>query len=629
MKIGNRLGPRPNLSEFLAAPNLMAVRWEPSEIPGVLRKRLEVPAHCAALAYAEDGDVAFHQSGSRFTVAGEVLLARTDPGDLTMIFPELRSADGYTVSVALSITGRIVTDRADLFRDFGRVLLPAPGVFTISDMKSFLGGEVRRLLDEYVGARNVVDLHRKNVPAEWLDQFRAALERFTFGSGVEIAPEVAMSLSSYDYETEQAKEEARRREARRREEEAAARAERMRRLEALLREEDVRSLIERVSDERLRSMLYAKLMEEDALFLSKEDLIERLGAAGEELRDLLFRALHELPDPGSGGAAGAPRASPVEWPEEHAEDVYLACGRRIVRIAASDWTLEPQIRECAEPLRSVRVVQCGDSFVAGGGKTVLYLFREGGAGDERIEFPLAPRPFSARGGINSVAASGPWLFATHSEFGLARWQVTEPGRAAERLFDEITARQRTVRGVCAAGGRVYFAAGPEVWCFAAGDPRPSPQRLAWPETAPITALAALGEAVFAGAADGTLIAWFGPAPAATGAVLARRKEPVVGVRPALLRGLPHVVFTAHDTAVHARVIGQPLETAFESGGVTLAFMDACADLIAAVDGAGGRLFLWRTTQPSEPAGVVECWRFDSKPVLDVHLSRVAVGKVVG
>jgi hypothetical protein len=93
--------------------------------------------------------------------------------------------------------------------------------------------------------------------------------------------------------------------------------------------------------------------------------------------------------------------------------------------------------------------------------------------------------------------------------------------------------------------------------------------------------------------------------------------------------LPHVVFTAHDTAVHARVIGQPLETAFESGGVTLAFMDACADLIAAVDAAGGRLFLWRTTQPSEPAGVVECWRFDSKPVLDVHLSRVAVGKVVG
>lgn len=127
--------------------------------------------------------------------------------------------------------------------------------------------------------------------------------------------------------------------------------------------------------------------------------------------------------------------------------------------------------------------------------------------------------------------------------------------------------------------------------------------------------------VFAGTADGSLVAWrdHGAEPAS---VLVRRKDPIVALRVARIRQVPHVLYTAHDLAVRARVVGMNLETSYESGGITLSFMDASSDLVCAVDATGGRLLLWKTTEPTKPHASVDCWRFAQKPVLDVWMRKI-------
>ena len=82
-----------------------------------------------------------------------------------------------------------------------------------------------------------------------------------------------------------------------------------------------------------------------------------------------------------------------------------------------------------------------------------------------------------------------------------------------------------------------------------------------------------------------------------------------------------MLFRSADLSVRARVIGQNLETSYESDGAPIGILDAASDLICATDGDGRRLLLWKSTAPTRPARAVEIWKHSDKPVLDLWMRK--------
>jgi hypothetical protein len=69
------------------------------------------------------------------------------------------------------------------------------------------------------------------------------------------------------------------------------------------------------------------------------------------------------------------------------------------------------------------------------------------------------------------------------------------------------------------------------------------------------------------------------------------------------------------------VIGQNLETTYESGGAAVGILDAASDLVCASDAEGRRLFLWNATSPARPVRELDVWRQSDKPVLDLWMKK--------
>ena len=105
-------------------------------------------------------------------------------------------------------------------------------------------------------------------------------------------------------------------------------------------------------------------------------------------------------------------------------------------------------------------------------------------------------------------------------------------------------------------------------------------------------------------------------------VLVRQREAIVNLRLAKICAIPHLIYSTRDLSVRARVIGQNLETSYETGGAAVGVLDATSDLIAASDADGRRLLIWRATAPSKPHRSVDVWRQSEKPILDVWMRKV-------
>ena len=104
--------------------------------------------------------------------------------------------------------------------------------------------------------------------------------------------------------------------------------------------------------------------------------------------------------------------------------------------------------------------------------------------------------------------------------------------------------------------------------------------------------------------------------------LQTHSDPILSLRVASVCSIPHLVYSAKDLAVRARVIGQNLETAYESGGATVGVIDAASDYVCATDGPGRRIFLWKTTAPTSPSAEFDGWSYSEKPILDLWMKKV-------
>lgn len=624
---------RPTLQEFLLNRTLVALRLPPEELPGRFRRRLTVPAHTAALARTGDGWTHYLAGGQEVFDRCELVIAKDGEVELKMIFPDLKTRDGYAVTATCGLVVRVLIDRPDLFKDFVRSAMTDQLSCSTSDLKTLLGRELKRILGEFSARFTAAELNRRGPFDDFAERFDTAVERFVFGTGLRYERLSDVAFASHEFEQARQQDDRRQAEARASEDRLRLKEERLRRLAGLLENETVQGLLARVPDERARAVLYAKIMEEDAVDLTAPDLAARLGRDGGEVVDLLQRTLADL-------TGTAPALSPEAVAEERASAIYLAVGARVIALDPGRPSETRRTYAFPAALRSVRTAATpyGEALL-GGGKTSVMLTAVAPAGDgppgALLEFPLPPvdRP---RGGFNAMAVFGRWLLATHSEFGLAVWDLNRPGEPAQRLLPALTDRARTTRAVTPTPSGALFASGPDLYALTIPPDASSADaleraivhtRFSTGADSPVTCAAVTDRFIYAGTAAGALVCWKRGEPGSL-QVLARRKDPIASVRVAAINKIPHLLYSSHDLSVHARVIGQSLETQYDSDGSSAATLAASSDLLAALDSSGMRLMLWKTSQPGRPSDSLDCWTFAQKPVLDLWVGTQPVDPVV-
>jgi len=598
---------KPSIKEFLDNRALLAIKLSSADLLGLFQKKFTIPPTTVGLVSFIDGPQARVDEGRELKGKFDLLLVKK--GDVLIRFPlaDLRSSDGFLVSTVIDLHLSIHATRSDLLQDFLRTLFDFPGVYSLSDLKTALGPELRRAVGDYAARRTGSELHKRDHRTFFDAAVRPDLERVLFGTGIALRKFGDVTFESSEYAQLAAAEARRADQSRRNAELQSRREERVKRLAEFLQEQSMRDLIDKIPDPRAKGLLYAKLMEDDNLHLDPRELAQRLASGGNDLTELLFKTLENMLASSSG-------VSSEEIAVETAGRVYGAVGTKILEIDPQEPDARPREFSFKDPIRSVR--GHGGSLFIGCKRSVHILTL--GRDLDCLEYPF-PGDKRPRGGVNSVAVADGWIYASHSEFGLLRWDRLRPGTAGEILYESLTSGNKTTRGALIAGDRLVFATGERLYAaplMGNATPVAFDTRL----DSAITAASAGGGSLFAGTESGAVATWRIDDPDKA-TILVRRREPIVSLRLARLGSLPHLLYSARDLAVKARVLGQTLETSYEAGGRGVGLVDAASDLVCAVDASGHRVILWRAATPARPFAEVDLRKYSDKPALDLGLMK--------
>jgi hypothetical protein len=599
-----------NIPEFLQNRNLLALKISSSEIGGLFTKKFTVPLGTVGLALFADGAITHFPEGKEVQGKFDLVLVKVGDIQVKFGFTDLRSSDGFTIGANLGILTSISTTRADLLKDFTRTLFTFPGVYAATDLKANLAPEAKKIVGDFVKTQAAADLHKRDRFADVERTLSDALERHLFGTGIRLERVQEIAFAAPEYEKHAAAVAKRTEDDRREKEKVEKKEERVKRLAAFLQEQSVQDLLAKIPDDRLKGLLYAKLMEDDSMTLSAQELLNKAGSVGGDMVQHLYKAMEGL----LGGGHGV---NPDEIEPENAEHILLAAGPKVFMIDSETGRVEKDFT-FREALRSVRSVTLDKPAILAGSKRAVHAVLDG---KEIVDFPL-PDDRQPKGGVNAIAAHGRKLFATHSEFGVARWDAAKPGEPAEILFEDLTKKYKTTRAAQIGAGYLLFATGPSVYAVALGNGM-HPIAYNSAVDSPVTSVVCGAGTLFAGTESGAIVSWKLGEPDKP-AVLVRKKESIVNLRVAKVCSIPHLFYTTKDYAVRARVIGQNLETAYDTAGATVGVLDAASNFVAAGDAAGRRLLIWKAASPAQPIADIDAGRFADKPVLDLTMIKTKV-----
>ncbi|MBI5369105.1 MAG: hypothetical protein HZA54_18865 [Planctomycetes bacterium] len=618
---------RGDIQAWLSNKECLATRIASSDVKGLLRKRLSIPSHTIAWLAGGDGKPRIAREGEEVTGKFEAVLVKLGELPVRFRFAGLRSKDEVPVDVNATLYIQLDGPSDQHLGDFCRNLFSRGDTYVSSDVTAYLNFDVKKDLSGWIASKDADALSRVHEHAQAGDQLKETLGRSLQGKGLAFR-----KLGELDVDSPELK---RHREGKQRDRapapppevdprELERHREKLGKLVERLQSESLPKLLEGIKDEKARALLYTNLVELDLSRLPPGEATARLAALGEDAIGILVRALGN----GVPAAAAAPAAAPAESPLLGLEPGFdrktrwlLAVSGMTVFAFDADAGKPIERFRFEEPLRSARVLRAPDQeiLVAGGKRSVFVRPLGEDRPPQPFHFPTGKKP---KGGTNSAAVYGEYLFATHSEFGVARWKLAEPGSIATLICPEATAGNQTTRGVTVTPeGRLYFASGPSVFSVdLTREPLQPVQHMPQAQGA-VTALA-LGKAlVFASCGDGqegSVVAWKLGEPADGRAVL-RRNDPVLAVRLAKIGGVPHVVYATRDHSLYARMIGQYLETPYDAGEYLVSMVEAASDILCAVDQTGMHILFWHASSPRKPFRTLEVSQFSEHPVYDVTL----------
>jgi hypothetical protein len=583
------------LKEFSQSRELIAFRVSSSELSGIFSRRLSVPAGACALVVQNDGSAGLLSAGQEAGGKFEATIVRTGDLPLSLGFLGLRSHDGFPIDARATVVFRVDHRTVASLRAFSQFM--GAGHYRIKDLEEYVVDRIRAVCASLASSASAKDLHARDVTGQVESLVSEKMQVQLMGTGLLFEKVSTAEFLSKEYEREISR-------VSRAVKSSQQREKRMKELaEFLQKEGSVRSLLEQVQDPKLKSLLVARLVLKEGG--EGSDLSTHLD---ERALDEVYRTMQHVL---SGDAV-----SMEEIVSDSAVRIYAVLGPKVVEVEPAE-PYETRARDIGEGLRSVRFASVKDqaSLLLGTKRGCILFDLES---EEKRVYPL-PDIRQPRGGVNAVALNGTSLFSTHSEFGLAMWDVNRPGRPAELLYDSITSAQKTTRAVQISGDRLLFASGADVYSILLTEPSGSPVAYRGGH-GPVTAVVCSGASLFASTEDGAILQWDLAQPEYP-SVLLRKNDPIYALRLAKLRGVGHLVYSFNDTSVHARVLGQTMEVEFEALGTTFTQFDVASDLVCACGQRGRSLFLWKPSSPRRPVKTIDLSKIETREVMDLCLRK--------
>ncbi|MFC1706421.1 hypothetical protein ACFL59_06290, partial [Planctomycetota bacterium] len=364
------------------------------------------------------------------------------------------------------------------------------------------------------------------------------------------------------------------------------------RLEAIYKQvgnDDTKALVFLLEDDRLKAQLIQQLIERD---MSEEQIrARRLGDLEHKLEERFASFAREM------GVLAGQRQQRVSEHGLRSRRVLLVHGKQALAYDPGTNMRKDAPREVYDfercglgYLRSVRVLRTPlGRTVACGAQNGVYLVPEGAGADRAKElgFSAAPR---GQGGVNSIAYFDGWVYATHSEMGLYRWDMDQIVRP-EPLFQQETARHDSTRGVIVTtDGKLYFASGPDVFGCDLLRPKSPLVRFSGTE-ASITTFVVTAREVFAGVRNGRVLRWALADPGSPRELNIRKANPIYMLRIAELNGEPHLLVGAKEHGVTSVSVEDGRSSDYRAPD-QIRWVDGATDFVYGVTRGGYAMHVW-------------------------------------
>jgi len=554
-------------------------------------KTITTPENWFALVTHKQRDTVLVHPGRSYdnTEAREVLFVRTDVFEGHTESTTLRSSDGHEFRGQIRVNVRIVPEIAE-FNAFRRTLLPTKNECVSGDLQRYLEVPMHRVLQELTEHRSAETLLAAIDHTDVRQAVNTHLGGPCLTAGLQIEEPIDVRFDSPVYIDHQRTESQLERSAKR----AQVRTQIQAALSAAQQQQlsELMKLLEQLHD--------AGTAHED---LNMADLLRTFD---ESQRSRLYAALWQI--------------CPAT---DQTHDIAVISGNELLLFVPDDLSSPTQRIELSDdlgPLRSITVD--ADSLEAGvtliGAATGVHLLD---LATGKIRRSLSAPDIESkhvRGGFNAAAMAGNRVFATHSELGLIGWP-TEGHPIGSEMYPDLTADADAVRGVQIAEAAVWFAADQAVYSFALQDDENiAPKRHAG-SGAMISALCVAGGCVYAGNADGEIIAWHVGEPDTPRIVRGQTDKPAESIAALDTLGVPQLIVADRGSALIRLTIDDHYACRYEAANQIVRRAAIAEDLFAAVNDTRDRLLIWKPDQPNEPVATTVIPHLTGERIQDLCL----------
>ncbi|MGD2108558.1 MAG: hypothetical protein PVI86_04110 [Phycisphaerae bacterium] len=574
---------------FFGRVDNVALHLPASELFGLLRRTLDLPAQWAALVTRTTGDHVVVPASGKVDAAGaeDVLFARVTPVDVVLEADGVATKDGYRCRAEVRLPVRLIPESSDLL-SFTKAVLGSHRVALVEAIGRYLQPALRGALTRVAAEHDAATL----IDSGSNDQVSAALadavEASCFAAGLTLDEK---PTAVFDSQTLRQIRESEQESLRKQADHAASRQVQIAREQAQAQHLD-----------HLASLLGR--LEEMTAASPDLTLPELVRTFSERERGEVYDALF----------AAEPVSASTQWVAVAAGDSLLFFDPHHPDVPDRRCTMAGD----AGPVRSVQAVRDpnADMVLLLGAATGVYRWP---VGQTETELTLLVKDApEVRGGFNAATLVGNRIFASHSELGLLQWQTTEPA-SPRPLFESMTRNAKAVRGVEFFDGELYCAIDDRVVRWPADATGEKPSHVYTGSMTTITALCPTSDGLFAGNGDGDILHWPNgretkPERLHTG--LQRAAESIWVLESS---GVRRLVYSDTSLHVHSRVLGDSYSCRYEAGGQTLRRVEVAPDVLVATNDLRDRMILWSPGHPDRPTAVVGVSRICGHSIQDICL----------
>lgn len=637
--------PALDVETWLADGDAIALTLKSQDLPGLFTKTFDVPHGVFCLVKRHEGSPALAKPGERVTGTFQLLLVK-DPVVSARIGEEaLLTAEGLDARASAEVRFRVHDKPLDL-EQLWTNLLADRTVLTKGDLLRHLATPLREAFLSFIRTRKAERLYFEDQREAFERHLATELAGPCFSAGVEFAGLVGPEFSVPTYD-----------EMRKRDIDARVKAEELKQRQKLVelseqvekqeelkkqQVEEFRKILEAegiVKELQAKGEIDRKRAEEQAK--AYQSLVERIG--GDEVKAMILlledektkaRLIESLIERNmtdeqikakkhgdlekkfderiremSVRLADFMKLKREEVTGPKTRRLLVVLGKQVLAFQPTTNVLPEAPKEIHDTgeeggpddlgyLRSVRVADLPDrpgAILAGAQRGVYVLH---GPKRAAYSYPKAPE---GKGGVNSVAYFGGYLYATHSEVGVWRWPIERMavGSRGEPMFAPLTHGSETTRGAqTTLDGRLYFATENHIYeaDLKTGSAEPRDFR-GCPDS--ITALAIGDGTVLAGTKGGEIYIWKGSDPAAPVRLKLRSSNPIYMLRLYPVDGGEFLLVGAKAFSVTASRLGSDIYNDYRAPE-EIRWVDGAADMIYGVSRSGYTVHAWEVGKYDEP-----------------------------